>query len=64
MGTITQIHLLGAAICLALATNEFSNRLEIRLPAFLTSQEVKNLLKSTDYMATLTDSLQRQAKRV
>ena len=64
MGTITQIHLLGSAIGLAVATNEFNNRLEMRLSAFLTSQQVKNLLESTDYMASLTDSLQHQAKRV
>lgn len=64
MGTITQIHLLGSAIGLALATNEFNNRLETRLSAFLTSQQVKDLLESTDYMASLTSSLQHQAKRV
>lgn len=64
MGTITQIHLLGSAIGLALATNEFNDRLEIQLPAFLTSQQVKNLLESTDYMASLTNSLQHQAKQV
>lgn len=64
MGTITQIHLLGSAIGLALATNVFNNRLERRLPAFLTSEQVRNLLESTDYLGSLSKSLQHQVKRV
>lgn len=64
MGTITQIHLLGSAIGLALATNLFNNRLESRLPTFLTSEQVKNLLASTDYMGSLAETLQHRAKRV
>lgn len=64
MGTITQIHLLGSAIGLALATNLFNDRLEKRLPAFLTSEQVKNLRDSTDYMGSLPNVFQHQAKRV
>lgn len=64
MGTITQIHLLGSAIGLALATNVFNDRLENRLPSFLNSEQVKDLLESTDYMASLTQGLQHQTKRV
>ena len=64
MGTITQIHLLGSAIGLALATNVFNNHLETRLSTFLTSEQVQSLLDSTDYIGSLTDSLQHHAKRV
>lgn len=64
MGTITQIHLLGSAIGLALATNVFNDHLQTRLSAFLTSEQVKRLLDSTDYMGSLTDSLQYHAIRV
>ncbi len=64
MGTITQIHLLGSAIGLALATNVFNNHLQTRLSAFLTSEQVKSLLDSTDNMGALNDSLQHHAKRV
>lgn len=64
MGTVTQVHLLGSAIALALVTNVFNNRLETRLAPFLISEQVKNLLASTDYIGSLTESLQHRAKRV
>ena len=64
MGTVTQVHLLGSAIELALIINVFNNRLETRLALFLILEQVKNLLASTDYMGSLTESLQNRAKRV
>lgn len=64
MGTVTQVHLLGSAIGLALVTSVFNKRLETRLAPFLTSEQVSNLLASTYYMGSLTKSLQHRAKRV
>ncbi len=64
MGTVTQVHLLGSAIELTLIINVLNNRLETRLALFFILEQVKNLLASTDYMGSLTESLQNRAKRV
>lgn len=62
LGGITQLRILGGAIGVAIATNLLNNYVTSKLSSVLSANQLREVLQSTQVVATLEPALQARVK--